>query len=1236
MKIIKKISLLLILILTMQMTFPKVDGILENVINLKSIADSNVIEISTSAEMWAFAKEVNNGNGYNGKTIKLTKDIDLGCSKSKPWIPIGANGTNFLGTFDGNNYAIKNMYISLNNIAVNKYNDHMKGFFSNNNGTIKNAIFENCTIEKTNTSDVNNMTVGIIVGENYGRISNCKTYKCIINITKHGKNDYFKIGGIAGEISATKSVIELCLSETTINCMKINGATGTAYCGGISGFGKGIVLNSENKGKITNKQSITGGILGVLSTGKINYCNNKGEITGEGDTSSDAVGGIVGEIRGNGIIYACGNNANVKGEGNMTSLQMGGIAGHIAPLSDNISLTCNILNCYSIGNITTTYTDSNLSDPFPNTGKNSKIIIKNVYTAGSTAQKGYVGLIAGRVHHATLSLSNVYSSHSKVLGDNATSTGITIKTSAEMKEEAFVKLLNKGSTEFSYDGNKKENNGFPSLNKKLGWKKIDGNWYYITKEGEMKTGRLDLEGYTYYFNTQTAEMTKGWKSINGKWYYFCKVKNEVEGYKEGAMIKGWNKLKYNGNNYWFYFAEDNEKYKNYKEGQMLTGRQLVKYNGKNYYYYFCEKADEPEGYVKGAMIKNMTYKGYTYNSSGANPDKVAPVLNESYSTKKATNQNVTVTIKSNEEIEIVSGTGWQLSTNKLKLTKKYTENLTETIKVKDLSGNTQSKKISITNIDKTKPLLLQASNPTNPTNGTVTTRIYSAHEPIQIVKADGWIFSQDSWTLIKEFTNNCSETVIVKDAVGNTQSIKVDITNIDKTKPDLKVSYNPTTATNGNVKATITANEEIKIVSGNGWEQKDKKTLVKEYANNTSETVKVKDLAGNIQSISVVVDKIDKNGLNLDVDYSIKDITNKDITATVNAKGKQISIVSADGWKLSTDKTKITKVFTKNATETVKVKDLEGNTKSIKVIIDKIDKSKPEITKQYYTTEKITNRNVIAAIRLNEEIKIVNANGWNLSEDKMEITKEFEKNGSEKISIKDLAGNEKTIDVKITNIDKEFSTPKIYYSTKNPINGNVEVTIKANEEIRGITGWELRSDKKTLVKSYEKNTEENITVFDIAGNQANINIEITNITEEGPSITSKVDSLRVKSFYIEGINTNAIIREVLDQLIINANKSKIYNKTDKELNETENMVTGTKIVLDDQKTYTFIVTGDVDGDGISDEKDMLEMNRYRLLKKDILEGVYFEAGDITEDGEIDEQDILEVNRLRLNNLKNKQ
>ena len=79
-----------------------------------------------------------------------------------------------------------------------------------------------------------------------------------------------------------------------------------------------------------------------------------------------------------------------------------------------------------------------------------------------------------------------------------------------------------------------------------------------------------------------------------------------------------------------------------------------------------------------------------------NIDKNAPTLNVSYSTSEITNENVIVTITSNEEIEEVEG--WNLSSDKKILTKEYSNNRIESIMVKDLFGNEVIANISITNI----------------------------------------------------------------------------------------------------------------------------------------------------------------------------------------------------------------------------------------------------------------------------------------------------------------------------------------------------------------------------------------------------------------------------------------------------------------------------------------------------------------------------------------------------------
>ena len=88
--------------------------------------------------------------------------------------------------------------------------------------------------------------------------------------------------------------------------------------------------------------------------------------------------------------------------------------------------------------------------------------------------------------------------------------------------------------------------------KQTGWKKVDGKWYYLDQNGVMQTGWQKVDGKWYYMNTSGAMLT-GWQKINGKWYYMN---------TSGAMQTGWLKL----GNKWYYLNAS---------GAMVTGSQKI-------------------------------------------------------------------------------------------------------------------------------------------------------------------------------------------------------------------------------------------------------------------------------------------------------------------------------------------------------------------------------------------------------------------------------------------------------------------------------------------------------------------------------------------------------------------------------------------------------------------------------------------------------------------------------------
>ena len=144
-----------------------------------------------------------------------------------------------------------------------------------------------------------------------------------------------------------------------------------------------------------------------------------------------------------------------------------------------------------------------------------------------------------------------------------------------------------------------------------------------------------------------------------------------------------------------------------------------------------------------------------------------------------------------------------------------------------------------------------------------------------------------------------------------------------------------------------------------------------------------------------------------------------------------------------------------------------------------------------YSTVNPTNEDVQVTIISDDELQ--NISGWSKSSDGKILSKKYSQNIEESLTVKDLIGNEKNINILIANIDKIAPNINVNYSTEELTNENVLVTITANEKIQNIEGWTKSADEKILTKEYSENKEENIVVKDLAGNETIVNIKISNI-----------------------------------------------------------------------------------------------------------------------------------------------
>ncbi len=154
--------------------------------------DTDITEISTLAQLEAFRDDVNSGNTYEGKTVRLTADIDMSEKYGEgreSWTPIDT----FAGTFDGNNHIISGFY------AYTEEEYGFASFFNMVTGTLKNLNVEgvvignhpydcavagiarclganaqmlNCLFEGTVKNP--NYVAGGLVSDNGGLISGCR------------------------------------------------------------------------------------------------------------------------------------------------------------------------------------------------------------------------------------------------------------------------------------------------------------------------------------------------------------------------------------------------------------------------------------------------------------------------------------------------------------------------------------------------------------------------------------------------------------------------------------------------------------------------------------------------------------------------------------------------------------------------------------------------------------------------------------------------------------------------------------------------------------------------------------------------------------------------------------------------------------------------------------------------------------------------------------------------------
>lgn len=283
--------------------------------------EGNPYKIESIEDLVALASIVNTGsyNGQNysnntfyGQYIELVQTLDFNYDGSygsrnslksgglkdnlikEGFNIIGINsdengaGSPFLGTFDGNENTIKNLYLK-NKLNNNRTNGEA-GLFGISAGTIKNLSVIG-SIECSTAID-NKQGFGAIAAMNGGTIENCNA-----NIHIYGNqigNEIKVVGGIAG---ANTGIIDNCCAKVNIENLGLNGEY---YIGGITGENYNKILNCISTGNIKhekNDYTAIGGITGENQGICLNQFTNVSiEITdnSNSDAPNASIGGIIG------------------------------------------------------------------------------------------------------------------------------------------------------------------------------------------------------------------------------------------------------------------------------------------------------------------------------------------------------------------------------------------------------------------------------------------------------------------------------------------------------------------------------------------------------------------------------------------------------------------------------------------------------------------------------------------------------------------------------------------------------------------------------------------------------------------------------------------------------------------------------------------------------------------------------------------------------------------------------
>jgi hypothetical protein len=314
------------------------------------------------------------GDTNQDKHFILINDINLDVpphNADEGWLPIGNAANPFSGHFNGNGFAVEDLFIErpgnwyvslfgvigtpgvvddlhLTGVAITGYS-LAAGIAGLNRGTII-----NCSVSGTITGSTG---VGAITGENNtGLIEGCSSQGVINTLGNNGGGlvgrnrldstitDSYSTADVVGTGNNSYGGLVGWNDSIIISSSAHGNVNGIVYCGGLVGRNyRGSITNSFATGNVVSLSYSIGGLAGGnggLESALITGCYATGNVIGDA-----SVGGLVGENRNHGVI----SNSYALGEAwasNFATHQFG-----VGGLLGELHIGGTVEYCYSAGDV---------------------------------------------------------------------------------------------------------------------------------------------------------------------------------------------------------------------------------------------------------------------------------------------------------------------------------------------------------------------------------------------------------------------------------------------------------------------------------------------------------------------------------------------------------------------------------------------------------------------------------------------------------------------------------------------------------------------------------------------------------------------------------------------------------------------------------------------------------------------------------------------------------------------